>query len=123
VEEVKAGMSVGAISRKYGIGGAATVKQWVLRYGDPQMLNEVIYVKMRSETDQVKALQKEVQRSLAPGLGRDKFFGLLRGGRVISVAQDSGLAFVAQLKDRGEYVCVTDGLVGLFGHAGLDPSF
>jgi transposase-like protein len=62
VSEVLEGVSLSAISRKYGIRGSTTVKGWVLRYGDPLQLNEVIYVKMRKETDQLKALQKENQR-------------------------------------------------------------
>jgi transposase-like protein len=62
VEELKAGLSLSAISRKYGIKGSNTVRQWVERYGEPQMLNSVIYVKMRKETDQLKSLQKEVRR-------------------------------------------------------------
>ena len=62
VEELKGGMSLSAISRKYGIKGGNTVRQWVERYGDPQQINSVIYVKMRKETDQLKSLQKEVRR-------------------------------------------------------------
>jgi hypothetical protein len=62
VSEVSQGESLAAVSRKYGIKGMATVKRWVLRYGDPTKLNEVIYVKMRKETDQLRVLQKEVQR-------------------------------------------------------------
>jgi transposase-like protein len=62
VEEVKAGLNISAISRKYGIRGGDTVKRWVQRYGDPGMLNGVIYGKMKHETDELKALRKEVQR-------------------------------------------------------------
>lgn len=62
VSEVSQGESLAAISRKYGIKGMTTIKRWVLRYGDPSKLNEVIYVKMRKETDQLRVLQKEVQR-------------------------------------------------------------
>ena len=62
VEEIKQGLSVSEVSRKYGITGSDTVKKWVYRYGDPGMLNEIIYVKMRSETDQLKALQQENRR-------------------------------------------------------------
>ncbi|MDR2042678.1 MAG: helix-turn-helix domain-containing protein [Tannerella sp.] len=62
VEEVKAGLSITEIMRRYGIGGATTVKRWVQRYGDPSMLNEVIYVKMRKETDQIKVLEQENRR-------------------------------------------------------------
>lgn len=62
VEEIKQGLSVSEVSRKYGITGGATVKKWVYRYGNPGMLNEIIYVKMRKESDQLKALQQEVRR-------------------------------------------------------------
>ena len=62
VEEIRQGLSVSEVSRKYGITGSETVKKWVYRYGDPGMLNEIIYVKMRHETDELKALRKEVQR-------------------------------------------------------------
>jgi transposase-like protein len=63
VEELQQGeLSLSAISRKYGIKGEGTVKRWVLRYGDPQKLNEVIYVKMRHETEQLKALEQEIRR-------------------------------------------------------------
>ena len=72
VEELRQGLSVSAISRKYGITGSNTVRLWVERYGDPGMLNSVIYIKMRKETDQLKALQQEV-RSLKIALA-DKTF-------------------------------------------------
>ena len=62
VEEIQQGLSVSEVSRKYGITGSETVKKWVYRYGDPGMLNEIIYVKMRHEADELKALRKEVQR-------------------------------------------------------------
>jgi transposase-like protein len=62
VEELKSGISLSALSRKYGIKGSDTVRKWVERYGDPQILNSVIYVKMRHEADELKALRKEVQR-------------------------------------------------------------
>ncbi|MDR3184321.1 MAG: helix-turn-helix domain-containing protein [Prevotellaceae bacterium] len=62
VEELKSGISIRELSRKYGITGGDTVKKWVKQYGYPQLLNEVIYVKMRHETDELKALRKEVQR-------------------------------------------------------------
>jgi transposase-like protein len=62
VKEVSQGLSLSEVSRKYGIRGSNTVRGWVVRYGDPTMLNEVIYVKMRKETDQIKSLEKEVQR-------------------------------------------------------------
>jgi transposase-like protein len=62
VEEIRMGLSVAEVSRKYGIKGCNTVRNWVRRYGYPGMLNEVIYVKMRKETDQLKALAQENQR-------------------------------------------------------------
>jgi transposase-like protein len=62
VEELKSGISLSALSRKYGIKGSATVRKWVERYGDPQLLDSVTYVKMRQETEELKAFQKEVRR-------------------------------------------------------------
>jgi transposase-like protein len=63
VEELhQAGLSLSAISRRYGIKGEGTVKRWVQRYGNPEMLNEVIYVKMRKETEVLKALEEENRR-------------------------------------------------------------
>jgi transposase-like protein len=62
VEEIKTGLSVNEVSRKYGITGCNTVRNWVRRYGHPGMLNEVIYVKMRKETAVLKSLERENQR-------------------------------------------------------------
>jgi transposase-like protein len=54
VEELKSGISAAALSRKYGITGANTIRRWVERYGNPGMLNSVIYVKMKHEADELK---------------------------------------------------------------------
>jgi transposase-like protein len=62
VKEVSRRASLTAVSRKYGIKGNTTAKKWGLRYGDPTKLNEVVYVKMRHEKDELKSLQKEVRR-------------------------------------------------------------
>ncbi|MDR0694922.1 MAG: transposase [Prevotellaceae bacterium] len=62
VEEIRTGLSVTEVSLKYGIKGGNTVRNWVRRYGYPGMLNEVIYVKMKKETEELKALHKEVER-------------------------------------------------------------
>jgi transposase-like protein len=62
VEEIKQGSSLPAVSRKYGIRGATTVKKWVQQLGQGHLLTEIIYVKMKHEQDEVKALQKENQR-------------------------------------------------------------
>jgi transposase-like protein len=62
VEEIRTGLSVTEVSLKYGIKGGNTVRNWVRRYGYPGMLNEVIYVKMRKETDTLKALAQENRR-------------------------------------------------------------
>jgi transposase-like protein len=64
VAELQRGISVTALSRKYGISGSTTVKRWVLQYGNPELLNEVVYVKMRKEADEVQSLRKEVDGML-----------------------------------------------------------
>ncbi|MDR1887610.1 MAG: transposase, partial [Prevotellaceae bacterium] len=62
VEEIKEGASLHSVSRKYGIRGSNTVRNWIKQLGQDHLLTEIIYVKMKHEQDEVKSLQKEVQR-------------------------------------------------------------
>lgn len=62
VEEVAGGSSISAVRRRYGIGGCNTVQQWLKRYGREDLLTEIVYVKMRSETDRIKELEQENRR-------------------------------------------------------------
>jgi len=63
VEEVSRGSSISQVSRRYGIKGGSTVRSWLKRYGREDLLNEIIYVKMRTESDRIKELEEE-NRSL-----------------------------------------------------------
>jgi transposase-like protein len=60
VQEVSSGESVSSVMRKYGLKGYGTVKRWIVQYGREDLLNELIYVKMKNETDEIKELQKEI---------------------------------------------------------------
>ena len=62
VQEISCGSSISEVRRKYGIGGGSTVQKWLLKYGRSELLNEVIYVKMRSEIDKIKQLESENKR-------------------------------------------------------------
>jgi transposase-like protein len=62
IEEIKEGASLHAVSLKYGIRGPNTVRNWIKQLGQEYLLTEIIYVKMKHEQDEVKTLQKEVQR-------------------------------------------------------------
>jgi transposase-like protein len=62
VEELKNGLSVSEVQHKYGIRNSSTITRWAKSLGAGSLLNEVIHVKMRNETDELKRLKKEVQR-------------------------------------------------------------
>ena len=62
VEEVSQGKSISEVSRTYGIKGSMTVHKWIKRYGREDLLSEIIYVKMRKETDRQKELELENKR-------------------------------------------------------------
>jgi transposase-like protein len=62
IEELKKGLSVSEVQRKYGVRESSTITRWAKALGAGSLLNEVIYVKMRNETDELKRLKQEVQR-------------------------------------------------------------
>ncbi|MDR1984133.1 MAG: transposase [Prevotellaceae bacterium] len=51
VEEIKQGERLQAVSRKYGIRGSNTVRNWIKQLGQDYFLTEIIYVKMKHEQD------------------------------------------------------------------------
>jgi transposase-like protein len=62
VQEVSSGRSISEVCRRYAIKGTSTVQRWLKQYGRTELLNTVIYVKMRSEDDQLKQLKAENAR-------------------------------------------------------------
>ena len=59
VQEVSEGSSISEVRRCYGIRGGDTVQKWIKKYGREELLNTVIHIKMRGETDQLKKLESE----------------------------------------------------------------
>jgi transposase len=63
VQEIEQeGLSVSEASRRYGIKGSHTVKQWVLSLGNKHLLNTIIRVEMKGERDRMKELEEEVKK-------------------------------------------------------------
>lgn len=62
VEEISIGSSLPEIRLKYGIRGTHTLQRWLKKYGREELLTDVIYVKMRKETDRIKDLEDENKR-------------------------------------------------------------
>jgi len=56
------GLSCEGISKKYGIKGTLTVPGWVRKFGKPELLNKRVLIDTMEQRDQLKALEKEVQR-------------------------------------------------------------
>ena len=61
VRELESGISFGAVQRKYGIRGAATVQRWVQKYGNGSR-GKVIRVEKPEEIDELKRLKERVRR-------------------------------------------------------------
>lgn len=62
VEEVSRGSSISELRRRYGIKGGSTIQNWIRHYGREELLQEIIYVKMRKEIDRIKELESENRR-------------------------------------------------------------
>ena len=62
VQEVEQGANKESVRKKYGIRGGETVNKWIRKFGKHHLINQTIRVETMDEKDQVKALEKEVQR-------------------------------------------------------------
>ena len=56
------GISLIQLSRRYSIKGGNTVKNWVIRYGNNNLLNKIVRVEMIDEKDRIKELENELKR-------------------------------------------------------------
>ena len=65
VREVEEGMSIEQVKRKYGIGGGATVQNWIIRFGKNHLLNKVVRIETMEEKDQIKELKKQLKEMKA----------------------------------------------------------
>jgi transposase-like protein len=62
LEELRQGVSVNFLREKYGIRGAGTISKWAKQFGKEHLLNKVIYVKMKTELDELTRLRAENKR-------------------------------------------------------------
>jgi transposase-like protein len=60
VGEVEKGKTAAAVTRKYGIGGAQTVMNWVRKYGSGKY-GKVIRVEEAGEVDEASRLRKQLR--------------------------------------------------------------
>ena len=58
-------MSIEQVKRKYGIGGGATVQNWIIRFGKNHLLNKVVRIETMEEKDQIKELKKQLKEMKA----------------------------------------------------------
>lgn len=56
------GLSIAQLSRRYKIKGGGTVKNWVIKYGNNDLLNKIVRIEMKDEKDRVKELEEELKR-------------------------------------------------------------
>jgi len=59
VEEYESGSSITYLQKKYGIGGGATIQNWVRRLGKAQLLNKIVRIETMDEKNRFKQLEEE----------------------------------------------------------------
>ena len=59
VQEIEQGNSFAAVRKKYGIGGAAIIQQWVKKFGKHHLLNKSVRIETMNEKDRLKELEAE----------------------------------------------------------------
>lgn len=60
VREYESGASLYALGRRYGIGGAETIRRWVKQYGRAGLRHEVVVMQRAEEQERVKALEARI---------------------------------------------------------------
>jgi transposase len=61
VNEFESGSSLAELNRRYGIGGAHTIENWVKKFGKSHLLNKVVRIETMDERDRVKQLEEELK--------------------------------------------------------------
>ncbi|MBK8356072.1 MAG: transposase [Saprospiraceae bacterium] len=83
------GLSIAQLSRRYKIKGGGTVKNWVIKYGNNDLLNKIVRIEIATGMDGrlmkhiggkklYEQLKDEIAKMEGPKIGRDKFFDILR---------------------------------------------
>jgi len=61
--------TIGEANAHYGIGGAQTVRHWLVKFGRNHLIPKVVRVEKPDEADQIRQLKKQI-RQLQQALGR-----------------------------------------------------
>lgn len=56
------GVSKNWIRKKYGIGGVATLQQWIRKFGKNHLINQVIRIETMDEKERIKHLENEIKK-------------------------------------------------------------
>lgn len=56
------GLAIMEASRRYGIKGGQTVRNWVTKFGKHHLLNKLMRVETMEEKDRIKQLEEEVKK-------------------------------------------------------------
>ena len=74
VREYEAGATMSELRRKYGIGGGATIRAWIEKYGREGLRHKLIVIQSPEEQSQVKGLKLRVKQleKLVAQLSLDK---------------------------------------------------
>lgn len=68
--------SIEAANEHYGIGGKATVRRWLKKYGRNHLAPKVVRVEKPDEADQIRQLRRQVEQ-LQKALGRTQLEKIL----------------------------------------------
>jgi transposase-like protein len=64
VREVSSGSGISSASLKYGIRGAGTVQGRIKKFGQEELLNTAVRIRMKGETDGIGRLREENRRQM-----------------------------------------------------------
>ncbi len=62
VQEYEQGASMTSLQRKYGIGGAGTIKRWVQQFGRQPYRTETVFIQTAEDLEHVRRLQAQVEQ-------------------------------------------------------------
>lgn len=91
VEEIESGkLSLTEAGKIYDIGGANTIRKWILKFGKNHLLSKVVRVEMKDEKDKFKELQERVRR-LEKLLADKELDNLMTEAFLELMAEDTGI--------------------------------
>jgi transposase len=55
-------MSIYEAQKRYGIKGSMTIRRWIRKFGQEQLLNKIIRVETMEEKDRIKQMEEEIKK-------------------------------------------------------------